>query len=135
MSSSETGDVHETRKRLSHPASLGLAALASVAAIVTLNAVWAGDALIGSSFSVSASARAYAAELAVGQPLPVCQGGNRAARRVTCIVDGDTGWEEGVKWRLESVDTPEIESHECANELELGYQARDRLRELTGSGY
>ena len=37
----------------------------------------------------------------IGMP-PVCSGGNRAARKLTCIVDGDTGWENGVKWRARS---------------------------------
>ncbi|MEO1749922.1 MAG: hypothetical protein AAFR27_15140 [Pseudomonadota bacterium] len=39
--------------------------------------------------------------------LDICTGGDRAARKVTCLVDGDTGWQNGVKWRLEGVDTPE----------------------------
>jgi len=25
-------------------------------------------------------------------PIPICSGGNRAGRRVSCLVDGDTGW-------------------------------------------
>ncbi|MEF2549148.1 thermonuclease family protein [Aurantimonas sp. E1-2-R+4] len=69
------------------------------------------------------------------RPLPVCSGGNRAARKLTCIVDGDTGWERGVKWRALDVDTPEIGKPECAAERRLGEKARDRLRQLMGSGY
>lgn len=67
--------------------------------------------------------------------LPVCEGGNRAERKLTCIVDGDTGWERGVKWRLMGTDTPEISRPDCGAEKRLGYAARDRVRELMGEGY
>lgn len=67
--------------------------------------------------------------------LDVCEGGDRAARKLTCIVDGDTGWEVGVKWRLLSIDTPEIGHAECDRERALGIRARDRLLELMSTGY
>ena len=66
---------------------------------------------------------------------PVCLGGDRAARKLTCIVDGDTGWENGVKWRALDVDTPEISHAECERERQLGEKARDRLRQLMAGGY
>lgn len=68
-------------------------------------------------------------------PIPACSGGNRAVRRVTCIVDGDTGWQDGDKWRIANIDTPEISSPDCANEKRRGYAARDRLRALMSRGY
>ena len=68
--------------------------------------------------------------------LPVCHGGDRAARHVTCIVDGDTGWENGVKWRLKSIDAPEMRPHAACNaEARRAILARDRLRTLMGNGY
>ena len=67
--------------------------------------------------------------------IPVCSGGDREARKVTCLVDGDTGWESGVKWRALDVDTPEIGHAECATEKRLGIAARDRLRQLMAGGY
>ncbi|WP_224406097.1 thermonuclease family protein [Afifella sp. IM 167] len=70
-----------------------------------------------------------------GKILPVCSGANRAARMVTCIVDGDTGWERGVKWRALGVDTPEIGHAACGKERRLGEKARDRLRALMAGGY
>lgn len=76
---------------------------------------------------------------AAAAELPVCSGGNRAERRLTCIVDGDTGWHRGENWRLVGslggVDTPEISRPGCAEEKRKGVAARDRLRELMGSGY
>jgi endonuclease YncB( thermonuclease family) len=59
---------------------------------------------------------------ALTQPLPDCSGGNRSERQVTCLVDGDTGWEAGRKWRYEAIDTPEVSQPECDRERELGYR-------------
>ena len=67
--------------------------------------------------------------------VPICSGGHRAERHLTCIVDGDTGWENGVKWRALNVDTPEISHPECAAEKQIGLKARDRLRQLMAGGY
>jgi endonuclease YncB( thermonuclease family) len=73
---------------------------------------------------------------AAAQTLPICSGGDRAARHVTCIVDGDTGWQNGRKWRLKNIDTPELEGHAlCRAEVAKAEKARDRLRELMGHGY
>ena len=70
------------------------------------------------------------------QAIPVCEGGDRAARKLTCIVDGDTGWERGTKWRMAGVDPPEMAGHaECQREADLAIQARDRLRQLMDGGY
>ena len=54
---------------------------------------------------------------------PVCSGGNRAARHVTCVVDGDTWWQDGAKYRLACVDAVEIDDPR-------GIEARDELRTL-----
>ena len=66
--------------------------------------------------------------------IPIC-GWAGTLRRATCLVDGDTGWENGVKWRLADVDTPEISKPGCSNELQQGLAARDRLQGLMGGGY
>jgi endonuclease YncB( thermonuclease family) len=58
---------------------------------------------------------------------PVCHGGNRAARHVTCVVDGDTWWRDGIKYRLACVDAVEIDNMR-------GIEARDELRLLLGQG-
>ncbi|MCQ8781744.1 thermonuclease family protein [Mangrovibrevibacter kandeliae] len=76
---------------------------------------------------------------ALADPLPICEGGHRAERKLTCIVDGDTGWQQGVKWRLlgstGGVDAPELSKPECPAEKRKAIAARDRLRELMGAGY
>ena len=67
--------------------------------------------------------------------ISICTGWARALPSATCLVDGDTGWENGVKWRLSDVDTPEISSPGCSNELQQGLAARDRLQRLMAAGY
>lgn len=81
---------------------------------------------------------ALPALLAVADParLAICSGPDRAARKVTCLVDGDTGWENGVKWRLEGVDTPEYAPHaQCPEEPQQAAQASMRMLELMRGGY
>jgi hypothetical protein len=38
--------------------------------------------------------------------ISICSRWDHALRRATCLVDGDTGWEHGVKWRLSDVAVP-----------------------------
>jgi len=58
---------------------------------------------------------------------PVC--GND--KRITCVVDGDTVWFNGVKYRFEDIDTPEKGGlAECMTEGLLARLATERLAEL-----
>ena len=63
--------------------------------------------------------------------LPLCGRG----KRVTCLVDGDTGWAGGTKWRLLAIDAPEVSRPECPREKIVGDQATRRLQALLASGY
>src|SRR5215813_7350048 len=72
---------------------------------------------------------------AQSRSIPICSGWDRALSRATCLVDGDTGWEDGVKWRLSAVDTPEITNPRCPSERQQGLAARDRLQSLMAAGY
>lgn len=54
---------------------------------------------------------------------------------MTCLIDGDGGWQDGVKWRYDGIDTPEISQPECEREARIGHAATDRLRELMARGY
>ncbi|GGD12852.1 hypothetical protein GCM10011335_14620 [Aureimonas glaciei] len=71
----------------------------------------------------------------IARSVPVCSGGDRAKRKVTCLVDGDTGWHDGMKWRTAGIDTPEIDHAACPRERQIGTRARDRLRQLMSAGY
>ncbi|MDK1479636.1 thermonuclease family protein [Sinorhizobium sp. 6-117] len=81
--------------------------------------------VLGTAITAAQSARA----------IEICSGGDRAARRVTCLVDGDTGWERGVKWRLLDIDAPETFEAECGQEKEIGKEATRRLLVLMSAGY
>ena len=74
---------------------------------------------------------------AITQPVPVeviarfvpC-----GSRRITCVVDGDTFWLNGVKYRIADINTPEVSSPGCAYEAERGRQATVRLTQLLNEG-
>lgn len=80
--------------------------------IIVLTAMMGAGALSGSR-------PAHAA----GGGWPVCHGGNRAARHLTCVVDGDTWWQNGIKYRMACVDA--VELHDAG-----GFAARDALRAI-----
>jgi len=60
-----------------------------------------------------------------------------SAKRITCAVDGDTVWLDGVKIRMEGYDTPEPQTGICGGmrEKELANRATNRLIELMSAGY
>lgn len=51
-----------------------------------------------------------------------------------CVVDGDTFWFKGEKYRIADIDTPETHGPRCAAEGELGAQATRRLQALMNDG-
>lgn len=55
----------------------------------------------------------------------LCAGG-----RANCVVDGDTFWLAGVKYRIADIDTPETHPPRCAVEAALGARATKRLISL-----
>lgn len=67
---------------------------------------------------------------AVSASFPVCRGGVR----VTCVVDGDTFWLDGLKYRIADIDTPEVSQPACSAEKALGLRATDRLASLLNAG-
>jgi endonuclease YncB( thermonuclease family) len=95
----------------------GIAALAAIG-----NAVPAGPA----QAQASASALRPGALDRERAEFPLCEG----ARRITCVVDGDTIWYRGAKIRLADIDTPEVARPRCPREAELGRKATERLQSL-----
>lgn len=53
---------------------------------------------------------------------------------VNCVVDGDTFWFAGRKYRIADIDTPETHGPRCAAEGALGAQATTRLQGLMNAG-
>lgn len=64
-------------------------------------------------------------------PIATCS----AFYRSNCLIDGDTGRDGGRKWRLISIDTPELSEPACDNERRLAGEARRRLQQLMSGGY
>ncbi|GGD24551.1 thermonuclease family protein [Aureimonas glaciei] len=67
--------------------------------------------------------------------MPLCTNGRHAPPSGSCVIDGDSGWLEGLQWRLEGVDAPEIGKPECSAERRTGERAKQRLAELLGEGF
>lgn len=51
-----------------------------------------------------------------------------------CVVDGDTFWFGGEKYRIADIDTPETHPARCAEEARLGNAATARLRAWMNAG-
>src|SRR3546814_7345876 len=51
-----------------------------------------------------------------------------------CVVDGDTFWFAGEKYRVAEIDTPETHPARCAEEAALGEAATGRLRDWLKAG-
>lgn len=54
--------------------------------------------------------------------------------RVNCVVDGDTFWYRGDKYRVADINTPEVSDPACAEEAALGARATTRLEALLNAG-
>jgi len=81
--------------------------------------------------TASLADRSVLAEAGVSPPrFALCT----ASKRVTCVVDGDTFWLNGVKIRMADINAPEVGHPACAYEAELGGKATRRLLELLNAG-
>jgi micrococcal nuclease len=78
----------------------------------------------------AATAAPSAAGFGLVARFPICSG----SARITCVVDGDTFWLEGVKYRVADIDTPEVSAPGCAEEGVLGRRATQRFAELLNAG-
>ncbi len=68
---------------------------------------------------------------AAAEPWPICDQGRPAS---ACVVDGDTIWWHGDKFRFAATDAPETEHARCPAERASGERTRDRLAALLGTG-
>lgn len=69
-----------------------------------------------------------------GDPLSARFGFCHSGGGVDCVVDGDTFWFRGDKYRIADIDTPETHGPRCAAEGALGARATMRLQELMNAG-
>nr|WP_321981075.1 thermonuclease family protein [uncultured Cohaesibacter sp.] len=68
--------------------------------------------------------------VAAAQSTPVMK--KCGSNRYNCVVDGDTIWLKGVKYRMKDYDTPEPQTNVCGGDFEkqLAAKASKRLIEL-----
>ncbi|MFA5900304.1 MAG: thermonuclease family protein [Hyphomicrobium sp.] len=85
------------------------------------------------AFLISAAWQYYTAPVGEDRagPLALCNG----APKRSCLIDGDTGRDNGRKWRLISIDAPELADPACEHEMQLAIASRDRLQQLLAGGY
>ena len=72
----------------------------------------------------------FVAMPAEAETFPICG----KERRVTCVVDGDTFWQDRVKYRIADIDAPEVSRPECRAEADLARRATLRLAMLLNDG-
>ena len=104
--------------------SLGVAALGG-AALYERTTDPGVDPVIVSSITKGRSKAPLVIQSAPARAMPVCGSGTR----INCVVDGDTFWLNGTKYRIANIDTPEIKG-ECRAEETTAIRARQRLTEL-----
>jgi micrococcal nuclease len=105
--------------------------------VITVAALgYSGSTLLGSPQG-TAPALLTAVEAATSpvSHMRMCAPRERNTSTKTCVVDGDTLWISGTKYRLESFDTPEPQTAICggAAEVALAHKASARLLELLNS--
>lgn len=58
----------------------------------------------------------------------------RGPIRINCVVDGDTFWLKGTKYRIADINAPEVSSPDCSAEAAIGERATSRLVDLLNEG-
>ncbi|WP_201022909.1 thermonuclease family protein [Sphingopyxis sp. H115] len=92
------------------------------------DAVVAPVAALFASEEGAASGRAMHDELSAH--FTFCHSGGGS----NCVVDGDTFWFAGEKYRIADIDTPETHPARCAEEAALGGAATERLQQWLNEG-
>ena len=112
------------------PSAAGLGSTAATAAVAAAGA--AGGLIVGagSGAGSGAGAGAVGAGKAVSARFTICG----RAKRVNCMVDGDTFWMNRTKIRIADIDTPETHPPRCKAEARAGHRATLRMQALLNAG-
>ena len=84
--------------------------------------------------SAASTAAAAASALSGGKPVSARFTICGHAKRVNCMVDGDTFWMAGTKIRIADIDTPETHPPRCPREARLGRAATLKMQALLNAG-
>ncbi len=119
-------------RRLAH--NVGFVALGLLAMLGGMSLSPTGSDLLPSAVddirTVSVTPTVSAAQAAASQHFALCG----SARRVNCVVDGDTFYFRGEKIRVADINTPEVSEPKCAHEARLGAEATRRFQSLLNAG-
>ena len=114
--------------RLRVPGGWGQAAeTSSVAPSV---AIVAGGAGATAASAAAAAASAMSGGKSVSARFTICG----HAKRIDCMVDGDTFWMAGTKIRIADIDTPETHPPRCPYEARAGQAATVKMQALLNAG-
>lgn len=100
-----------------------------VGTLAALQAAQGPQALAAGAPLIREAARAAAPDQLIARFGFCDSGGGR-----NCVVDGDTFWFAGEKYRIADIDTPETHPPRCAEEAALGEAATERLQGLLNEG-
>ncbi|MEG8032322.1 thermonuclease family protein [Sphingomonas aurantiaca] len=107
------------------------AAAAAAGAATTATGALATAAGVASAASTAAAlASALSGSKPVSTRFTICG----HAKRIDCMVDGDTFWMAGTKIRIADIDTPETHPPRCAREARLGQAATVKMQALLNAG-
>ena len=110
-------------------------AAASVAGAATDSGAGGGTlATAAGVTSAASSAAALTSALSGGKPVSARFTICGHAKRIDCMVDGDTFWMAGTKIRIADIDTPETHPPRCAREGRLGQAATVKMQALLNAG-
>jgi endonuclease YncB( thermonuclease family) len=100
----------------------------------TSSAAGAGAGAAAAATAASAIAASAASAIAGGKPVSARFTICGHAKRIDCMVDGDTFWMAGTKIRIADIDTPETHPPRCAREARLGQAATVKMQALLNAG-
>jgi endonuclease YncB( thermonuclease family) len=94
------------------------------------SAAGAGAGAAAAATVASAFAASTASAIGGGKPVSARFTICGHAKRIDCMVDGDTFWMAGTKIRIADIDTPETHPPRCAREARLGQAATVKMQAL-----
>ncbi len=100
------------------------------AATTATGALATAAGVVSAASTVAAAASALSGGKAVSARFTICG----HAKRIDCMVDGDTFWMAGTKIRIADIDTPETHPPRCAREARLGRAATLKMQALLNAG-
>ena len=111
-------------------AAAAAAATKAGAATTATGALATAAGVASAASSAAALASALSGGKAVSTRFTICG----HAKRIDCMVDGDTFWMAGTKIRIADIDTPETHPPRCAREARLGEAATVKMQALLNAG-